>query len=213
MDSPWGLSQLRSPPHAGELVRRCWLLITLSNRVRQDPERDFWLRDHDFQGFRAAAASRPWGHTAPITPLHIRKCVYYDLHSATMFELAVVASTEKHQYLQERVFDLHPDNHPFFLRQSNIPILLGWEISPVNFSKENMWCWLANHPPAWPPSIFCILLFSYLDSPTVHVLSAPATQHVFLSSKTLFHFARSAWDSPHGKCKFANQDQKQWLDA
>ena len=166
-------------------------LIILSNRVRQDPEHDSWLWGHNFQGFRAPAASRPWEHTAPITPLHIRKCAYYDLHSATV-ELAVVPSMEKYQYLQERVFDLHPDNHPFFLRQNNIPILLGWEISPVNFSKENTWRWLANHPPAWSPSIFCILLFFYLDSPTVHVLSAPATQHVFLSSKILFHFARSA---------------------
>ena len=113
-------------------------LIILSNRVRQDPEHDSWLWGHNFQGFRAPATSRPWEHTAPITPLHIRKCAYYDLHSATI-ELAVVPSMEKYQYLQERVFDLHPDNHPFFLRQNNIPILLGWEISPVNFSKENMW--------------------------------------------------------------------------
>ena len=214
VDCPWGLSQLHSPPQADELARQCWPLITLSNRVRQDPEPDSWLWGHNFQGFRAPAASRPWEHAESTyhAPAYKEVCALRFAFRSHVWA-CVLPSTEKHQYLQERVLDLHPDSHPFFLRQNNIPIPLGWEISPVNFSKENMWHWLVKHPPARPPSIFCILLSFYLDSPTVHILSAPATQHIFLSSKILFHFACSAWDSPHGKCRFANQDQKQWLDA
>lgn len=79
VDCPWGLSQLRSPPHADELMRQCWSLITLSNRVRQDPEPDSWLWGHNFQGFRAPAPSRPWEHTESTyhSPAYKEVCVLW----------------------------------------------------------------------------------------------------------------------------------------
>lgn len=55
----------------------------------------------------------------------IWKCDSYDLHSETMTELTLVPGTEKQQHLQESVFELHLDHHPFFLRQNIIPLLLG----------------------------------------------------------------------------------------